>query len=134
MGLIYLPDTNACIGHLTGRQPQISARLKREPAGNVALCSIVLSELFYGAFHSARVAQNLATLHDFAKSFVSLPFDDQSAQIHGEIRALLSSKGTPIGPYDLQIAAIALANDLILVTHNTREFERVPNLKIEDWE
>ncbi len=66
--------------------------------------------------------------------FTYLPFDDQAGLIHGRIRALLAADGTPIGAYDLQIAAIALANNLTLVTHNTREFRRVEGLQIEDWE
>ena len=66
--------------------------------------------------------------------FVSLPFDDAAASVYAIIRAHLESAGTPIGPYDLQIAAIALANGLTLVTHNTREFSRVPGLLLEDWE
>jgi tRNA(fMet)-specific endonuclease VapC len=65
---------------------------------------------------------------------LSLPFDDQSAVVFGEIRTQLAAKGTPIGAYDLQIAAIALANNLILVTHNTKEFSRIPQLQLEDWE
>jgi tRNA(fMet)-specific endonuclease VapC len=66
--------------------------------------------------------------------FISLPFDDQSAIIYGQIRAQLVASGTPIGPNDLLIASIALANNLILVTHNTREFIRVEGLRLEDWE
>ncbi len=70
----------------------------------------------------------------FLRRYMTLPFDDNAAQICGEIRADLARKGTPIGPYDVQIAAIALANNLTLVTHNTREFSRVPNLLLDDWE
>lgn len=66
--------------------------------------------------------------------FVSLPFDDQSAVIYGQIRPQLAAPGTPIDPNDLLIASIALANNLILVTHNTREFSRVEGLRLEDWE
>jgi tRNA(fMet)-specific endonuclease VapC len=62
-----------------------------------------------------------------------LPFDDAAAEVYGRIRAELASRGTPIGPYDLMIAATALANNLILVTHNTREFARVSGLVLEDW-
>ncbi|MDP1709482.1 MAG: PIN domain-containing protein, partial [Candidatus Komeilibacteria bacterium] len=64
----------------------------------------------------------------------SLPFDGNAAREFGEIRAYLARQGTPIGPYDLQIAAIAKVHDLILVTHNTREFSRVLGLRLEDWE
>lgn len=70
----------------------------------------------------------------FFSRFISLPFDDKSADFYGIIRSQLEAKGTPIGAYDLQIAAIAMANNLILVTHNTREFARINELMIEDWE
>ena len=70
----------------------------------------------------------------FFGDFISLPFDGQAADICGRIRASLARRGTPIGPYDFQIAAIALANNLILVTHNVDEFSRVEGLRIEDWE
>jgi tRNA(fMet)-specific endonuclease VapC len=73
-------------------------------------------------------------LASFLTNFVSLPLDDHAAEIAATIRADLAAKGTPIGPYDVLIAAIALANDLTLVTHNTREFGRVAGLKMEDWE
>jgi len=66
--------------------------------------------------------------------FVTLPFDDQSAVIYGQIRAQLAAPGTPIDPNDLLIASIALANNLIIVTHNTREFSRVEGLRLEDWD
>lgn len=78
--------------------------------------------------------KSLKKQNEFFEQFQSLPFDDNAALIFGEVRAELASKGTPIGPYDLQIAAIALANNLTLVTHNTKEFGRIGNLKIEDWE
>jgi tRNA(fMet)-specific endonuclease VapC len=83
---------------------------------------------------SAYPERNLKLQQDFLNQFVSLPFDDQAATIFGNIRAQLAAQGTPIGGYDLQIAAIALTNNLILVTHNTREFSRIPELKLEDWE
>jgi len=67
-------------------------------------------------------------------AFASLPFDDAAAVIYGRIRAQLATAGALIGPYDLQIAAIALANNLTVVTRNTQEFSRVPGLVIEDWE
>ncbi|EDN69897.1 virulence-associated protein [Beggiatoa sp. PS] len=92
------------------------------------------AELFYGAMKSHNPAKTLAKQEVFLNQFVSLPFDDKAAKIFGEIRAYLTRIGKPIGPYDLQIAAIALAHNVILVTHNTREFSRIPDLQIEDWE
>ena len=78
--------------------------------------------------------RTLALQEEFLSCFLSLPFDDAAAIAFGRIRARLAALGTPIGPYDLQIAAIALTNDLTLVTHNIREFSRVRGLRIEDWE
>jgi tRNA(fMet)-specific endonuclease VapC len=91
----------------------------------------VAHELFYGAFKSRRRFENLALID--ALEFVVLEFDREDARRSGEIRALLSAKGMPIGPYDVLIAGQAVARNLILVTHNTREFKRVPGLRIEDW-
>jgi tRNA(fMet)-specific endonuclease VapC len=100
----------------------------------VAICDVVKYELYYGAYRSKRQEANLETLRMFFSEFISLPFDGSAAAICGYIRASLADLGTPIGVYDLQIAAIALANNLILVTHNTDEFNRMERLAIEDWE
>lgn len=130
----YLLDTNVCIRYLNGRSPAVKERIRTTNREDIAVCSIVKAELFYGAMRSNNPQRNLARQQQFLNSFISLPFDDCSALIYGEIRAQLTALGTPIGPNDLQIAAIALANNLILVTHNTREFSRVDGLQIEDWE
>ncbi|MGQ4646409.1 PIN domain-containing protein [Lyngbya aestuarii] len=87
-----------------------------------------------GAYRSANLERNLALLERFFSQFSSLPLDEQAARVAGQVRAQLAALGTPIGPYDVQIAAIALVNNLILVTHNTGEFGRVNGLQIEDWE
>lgn len=86
------------------------------------------------ACRSAKKEQNLALYELFFSQYVSLPFNGKSAKIYGEIRSELSKLGTPIGAYDFQIAAIALANNLILVTHNTKEFQRVKSLQLENSE
>jgi len=90
--------------------------------------------LFYGAAKSANPEKTLTKQHTFLDLLASFPFDDMAAEKYSMIRAHLERQGTPIGTNDLMIASIALARDLTLVTHNTREFSRVPNLKIEDWE
>jgi tRNA(fMet)-specific endonuclease VapC len=100
----------------------------------VVLCSVVKAELVYGAHRSRQTEQNLKRLDHFFSAFRSLPFDDQAAIVYGRIRALLADAGRLIGPNDLLIAAIALANHAILVTHNTSEFSQVPDLKLEDWQ
>ena len=132
--MIYLLDTNACIIYLKGKNLHLKQKLDNIPLSQIAVCSVVKGELFYGSIRSSNPERNLTLQQGFLSQFVSLPFDDQSAIIFGEIRAQLAAKGTPIGAYDLQIAAIALANNLILVTHNTKEFSRIPQLQLEDWE
>jgi tRNA(fMet)-specific endonuclease VapC len=94
--------------------------------------SVVIHELRYGASKSARQAENHARID--ALRFEVAPFDARDARQAGEVRAALERAGTPIGGYDLLIAGQALARDLVLVTRNVREFERVAGLRIEDWE
>jgi tRNA(fMet)-specific endonuclease VapC len=120
--------------YLNGRSPAVRTRLLAIPFEEMAVCSIVKAEMFYGAMRSNNPPRTLERQKSFLDQFASLPFSDETAVIFGRIRAHLVSIGTPIGAYDLQIAAIALANDLTLVTHNTGEFERVEGLQIEDWE
>jgi tRNA(fMet)-specific endonuclease VapC len=130
----YLLDTNACINYLNFPNSLIWRKIQSTPSFEIAVCSVVKAELFYGSKKSKNPTLNLAKQMKFLNHFQSLPFDDEAALIFGEIRAELAAKGMPIGPYDLQIAAIALTNDLTLVTHNTAEFGRIANLKLEDWE
>ena len=130
----YLLDTNVCVVYLNGRSNAVRDRLISTPIKDMAVCSVVKSELFYGAMRSNNPTKTLERQQEFLERFMSLPFGDESAFLFGQIRARLANAGTPIGAYDLQIAAIALANNLILVTHNTREFERVNGLQLEDWE
>ncbi|UXE64841.1 MAG: type II toxin-antitoxin system VapC family toxin [Woronichinia naegeliana WA131] len=132
--MIYLLDTNVCIVYLKGQNSHLKQKLDNILLSEIAVCSVVKDELFYGSLRSANPERNLRLQQEFLSQFLSLPFDDQSAVVFGEIRAQLAAKGTPIGAYDLQIAAIALANNLILVTHNTKEFSRIPQLQLEDWE
>lgn len=132
--LKYLLDTNACIRYITGRSVPLRDRIIAISASEIAICSVVKAEMFYGSMKSRNPQKSLQEQQEFFSQFQSLPFDDEAALRFGELRAELAAKGTPIGPYDLQIAAIALANDLTVVTHNTTEFSRIGNLKIEDWE
>jgi tRNA(fMet)-specific endonuclease VapC len=131
---MFLLDTNACVQYLRGKNLLVRQRLAACPTHEVCLCSVVLAELYVGALQSAQPAKNRADVDQFAAPFASLFFDDAAADVYARIRHHLESQGTPIGPYDLQIAAIALANGCTLVTHNTSEFNRVPGLVLEDWE
>ncbi|MGB0561397.1 MAG: type II toxin-antitoxin system tRNA(fMet)-specific endonuclease VapC [Spirulinaceae cyanobacterium] len=131
---MYLLDTNTCIVYLRSPDPTVRRRLESITPAEIIVCSVVKAELFYGAMRSRNPDRNLAVQQEFVNEFVSLPFDDFSAMTFGRIRSQLAAAGTPIGPYDLQIAAISLAHHCILVTHNTREFSRFDGLQIEDWE
>jgi tRNA(fMet)-specific endonuclease VapC len=130
----YLLDTNVCIIYLKGRNLNLKQRLDAVPIKEIVVCSVVKAELCFGAMKSNNPERNFALQQAFLNQFVSLPFDDLAATTFGTVRAQLEMRGTPIGAYDLQIAAIALANNLTLITHNTREFERVDGLQLEDWE
>jgi tRNA(fMet)-specific endonuclease VapC len=128
----YLLDANAVIGLMKDAASKLAQRVRREKPADVAISAIVAHELFYGAFKSRRVAQNVALID--ALQFVVLEFDREDARRAGEVRAYLASKGTPIGPCDVLIAGQALARRMILVTHNVGEFGRVPGLRADDWE
>lgn len=129
----YLLDTNICIKYLNGNSQNITSKLTKLNPEDIALCSVVKSELLVGAYKSVKSKKTMSLLETFFAVFHSLAFDDEAALIYGKIRSDLEKQGTPIGPYDLQIASIALANNLILVTNNSREFKRIKKLKIEDW-
>jgi tRNA(fMet)-specific endonuclease VapC len=128
----FVLDTNAVIALLNDATSRIAMRARRERPGDIAISAIVAHELFYGAFKSRRAAENLALVD--ALEFEVIEIDKEDARQAGRLRAALAIEGTPIGPYDVLIAGQALARDLILVTHNTGEFGRVPGLRIEDWQ
>jgi tRNA(fMet)-specific endonuclease VapC len=128
----YLLDTNAAIALLRDGASKAARRVRREQPREVAISAIVAHELYYGAFKSRRVSENLAAVD--ALQFEVIEFDKEDARQAGEIRALLAAAGSTIGPYDMLIAGQALARNLTLVTHNTGEFRQVPGLGIEDWE
>ncbi len=130
--MLYLLDTNALIELLRKPQSTIAARIRSYPLRDVALPTIALHELYFGAYKSSMPEQNLSEVDNLQFSF--LPFDREDARKAAEIRLLLRSAGLPIGHYDILIAGQALARDLVLVTHNVREFARVPNLRVEDWQ
>ena len=126
-------DTNAAIALLNGKSVKLAQRLFAQVAGSVVLPTIVAHELYWGAFRSRDVRRNLENLHALAKELPLLDFDPDDARVAGEVRAALAARGEPIGPYDVLIAGQAKARKLVLVTNNTREFERVAGLTVEDW-
>lgn len=130
----YLLDTNVCIRFLSGRNQNILKMFQVTAPKERVIPSVVRGELYYGASKSNRKDETLQNLEIFFNIHPHLDFDNEAAKIYGEIRALLEQKGKPIGPYDLQIAAISIVNNLILVTHNVDEFSRISGLSIQDWE
>lgn len=129
----YLLDTNAWIA-LLKNQPGVVEGVRRVGVEALYLCSPVWSELWFGACNSQRVAENQQRIRALAADIPSLPFDDLAAEHCAELRAFLARQGRPIGPYDLQIAAIARSAGLCLVTRNVSEFSRVPGLAVENWQ
>ncbi len=132
----YLLDTNAVIGLLTNRPPTVRERLRRiSPTPlPLAVSSIVLFELWYGVARSRHRTENTERLRGFMSGHVAIVgFEEEDAAIAGNLRAELERAGTPIGPYDLLIAAQALRSGSTLVTANVGEFRRVPGLAWEDW-
>jgi len=130
----YLLDTNTCIRYLNGTSDLVRKHIEILHPNEIAVCSIVKAELFYGAENSTRPKANFEKQCIFLEKFISLPFDDNAAEAYGRLRTQLAKAGTPIGPNDLLIAAIALTNNCILVSHNTKEFTRISELELEDWE
>ncbi len=130
----YLLDTNVCIEIARGRHRGIQKRIRALSYGEVAICSIVWAELELGARLSQKGYARARTQIEVFSLLPQWPFDRASAERYAELRADLQRRGQLIGGNDMQIAAIALAHGLILVTHNTREFSRIPGLQLEDWQ
>jgi len=132
----YLLDTNAVIAVLKGRPPGVRAHFRRVAlrGAPITVSSVVLYELWYGVARSERRQENAERLRVFLSGNIGVtPFDEEDAVTAGELRAALEAEGTPIGPYDLLIAAQAVRSGATLATANTSEFARVPGLVWQDW-
>lgn len=128
----FLIDTDTAIEVQRRRSRTVSAAFAQH-AGELAVSTVTAFELWFGAERSSDPAQNRSATNEFLSLFSIVEFDLEAASHAAEIRAELAGAGTPIGPYDLQIAAIARARGLIVVSGNTREFGRVPGLRTVDW-
>jgi len=133
MGLRYLLDTNICIYIARQRPPAVARRFSRLAAGSVGMSLITYGELRFGAEKSQRGTEALATLGQLSELIPVLEPGAAVGEAYGHLRAHLEGRGTPIGNNDLWIAAHALALGVTLVSNNTREFERVPRLKLKNW-
>ena len=129
----YLLDTNICLYIINKRPSSILDVIRLKKADEISISAITIAELYYGAERSRYPHQNRTAILEFLIPFTILYFDYRSASYYGKIRERLESQGIPIGPMDLLLAAQALAYDLIFVTNNTKEFNRIDKLRLENW-
>lgn len=128
----YMLDTNICIYIINARPPAVLARFRKEHLGSIGISSVTAAELAFGVAKSGS-ARNHEALEMFLATLEIMPFDASTIWHYGELRAELDRRGQPIGALDTMIAAHALAANTILVTNNTREFVRVPALRLQNW-
>jgi len=131
--MIYLFDTDICIYIMNNRPAGLIQRCKQCEPGEIGISSISVSELQYGVSKSTHRRKNEIRLENFLFPFEILLYDLQAAKIYGDIRFQLEQQGKPIGPLDTLIAAHAMSLDLVLVTNNLKEFNRIKKLKVENW-
>ena len=129
----YMLDTNICIYTIKHKPPEVIKNFLRHNPDEMCISSITYAELMHGVEKSQAVERNRMAITLFLSAITILPFNQYAAEEYGKVRAELERKGTPIGPMDMLIAGHARAEELVLVTNNTREFFRVENLKAEDW-
>lgn len=131
--MTYMLDTNICIYAIKHHPPQVEEIMKQKLDAGLCISAITLAELEHGVQNSRQAGKNEEALLKFLTVLQVLPFDDSAAIEYGKIQAYLRKKGTPIGTADTMIAGHARSEGLILVTNNVREFERVPDLRLENW-
>lgn len=128
----YLLDTNIVIYTIKNRPEEVRQTF-RKYQGQMAVSTVTVGELVFGAERSAQPESNQADIDGMLARLDIFSFDEKAAAHFGQIRAGLYAKGQPIGPYDMMIAGHARSQGLILVTNNMKEFERVPGLRLENW-
>lgn len=128
----YMLDTDICIYTINERPAAVLRAFRAHEAAGLGISSVTAAELYFGVARTGS-QRNLTALRRFLETLEIAPFDAAAAQVCGPMRAWLANQGTPIGPYDTLIAAHAQALGVTLVSNNTREFERVPGLRVENW-
>jgi len=131
--MIRMLDTNICIYIMKNKPEVVAKKFESFQIGEIAISSIVLSELAFGAYNSQQLERNLLLLQQFMQPIEISSYDETAAYLYGKIRATLKKQGTPTGQMDIMIAAHALSLDATLITNNLKEFSRVENLKCENW-
>jgi len=130
---MYLLDTNICIYIIKKKPIEVFKKFKELEIGSLKISSITVAELYFGAYNSQNIEKNIETVKNFLLPFEIIEFDSKAGIEYGKIKANLRKKGQVIGELDMQIAGIALNNNLILITNNEKEFIRIKKLKIENW-
>ncbi|MCR5347191.1 MAG: type II toxin-antitoxin system VapC family toxin [Fretibacterium sp.] len=130
---MYLLDTNICIYAMKNRYPYLTDKLLTIHPDQIFISSVTIGELEYGIAKSKWGERTRIRMQMFMSAFAVIPFSQADAVVFGRLRAGLAALGTPIGPYDMMIAAQGVNRGLTVVPHNTAEFSRIPNLSIEDW-
>lgn len=130
---MYLIDTNICIFAIKKKSEILLDRIKENSKLGVFISALTIAELEYGIEKSLQKENNRISLIKFVSIFNIIPFDDQDAIPYGKLKAQLAKAGNIIGPIDMLLAGQAISKNLILITNNTVEFQRIPNLHIEDW-
>ena len=129
----FLLDTNICIYMIKNNPPEVRKHFQKVTPGDVHISSVTVAELQFGIEKSVAKEKNALALEAFLLPLVIVPFDLDAALAYGKIRNFLVRQGTPIGGMDMLIAAQAIAHGFTLITHNIREFQRIPNLQCETW-
>lgn len=130
---MFLLDTNICTYAIKGKYPSIAEKLLTIPPENIKVSAVTLFELEYGAAKSRWGDRSREAMRAFLAAYDILPFTPEDASLCGLLRANLAALGTPIGAYDIMIAAQGITRNLTVVTHNADEFQRVPGIVTEDW-
>ena len=128
----YLLDTDTCIYWLNGKK-SVRDKLLEIGFQEVSICVITVSELYFGAYNSSKIKQNLTTAEIFIQNIGVLPLSNQTLKQFGQLKAQLRKAGTPVADFDLLIASVAITENLTLVTNNTRHYQRIPKLILDNW-
>nr|WP_286079332.1 type II toxin-antitoxin system VapC family toxin [Bacteroides intestinalis] len=131
--MMYMLDTNICIYAIKNKPEQVLSRLQENLYNGICISAITLAELEHGVEKNNYPDKNRMALLRFLSIMTVLPFSETTASEYGKVCAFLQKRGTPIGTMDMLIATHAKSNKMILVTNNVREFERIPDLRIENW-
>jgi tRNA(fMet)-specific endonuclease VapC len=129
----YLLDTNVCIYIIKKHPEKVIKHFSKIKVGDIAISSITISELYYGASKSSKPDENIVALQGFLLPLRKIDFSIDEALVYGKIRTDLERKGKLIGAMDLLIASTAVNRNLILITNNSKEFSGVSDLRIENW-